>query len=405
MPGIFRDEMHDMLGTWALGYAPAGGADYGEVLAIARAVGHGDDGAFYDARRGAGDRMVAEAEAALAAGHRASARELFLRAAVAYGTSYRPLFGAPVDPKLRTAFDHQIAAFEQGLALGTPPVAPLPIPLGDQAMTGYLLPAEGEAGTRPGPLLVLTNGYDASVTDMYFASAVAANRRGYHVLLFDGPGQGEMLIRQGAPLRPDWEVVVGAAIDAALASPLVDPDRIALSGWSLGGLLALRAASGEPRLRAVIADPGLWDITGGFREMAARVLPAELVDKAMRGEVRLLDRLARTLIDQSPRLRWSIVQRGFWVHGVDDVAGYLAAASAFTLEGRLETIRCPALVTRAESDERAATAERVYEALPGPKTLMRFTQAEGAGEHCEMMNRSLANRRMLDWLDATLGRD
>jgi alpha-beta hydrolase superfamily lysophospholipase len=404
MARIFRNDMHEELGNWALGYAPAGGADYGEVVAVGQAVGSGGDDAFYDAWTALGDRMVAGAEAARAAGHRASAREQYLRAAVAYGSSYRPLFGAPVDPRLTSAFDRQIAAFEQGLALGAPPVAPLPIPFEDTAMTGYLLPAEGEAGAKPGPLLILTNGYDGTVTDMYFASAVAATRRGYHALIFDGPGQGEMLIRRGLPLRPDWEKVVGAVIDAALASPLVDPGRIALSGWSLGGLLALRAASDEPRLAAVIADPGLWDITGGFRDAVARVLPAEMVDKTMRGEARLLEHLARTMIDQTPRMRWLVTRRGFWVHGVDDVTGFLAATSAFTLEGRLDWIRCPALVTRAESDDRSGSAERVYAALPEPKALLSFTAAEGAGDHCEIMNRSLLNRRVLDWLDTVLGR-
>jgi hypothetical protein len=33
---------------------------------------------------------------------------------------------------------------------------------------------------------------------------------------------------------------------------------------------------------------------------------------------------------------------------------------------------------------------------------MLFTDAEGAGMHCETLNRSLANRRILDWLDDTL---
>jgi hypothetical protein len=33
---------------------------------------------------------------------------------------------------------------------------------------------------------------------------------------------------------------------------------------------------------------------------------------------------------------------------------------------------------------------------------MLFTDAEGAGMHCEVLNRSLANRRILDWLDDTL---
>ena len=59
------------------------------------------------------------------------------------------------------------------------------------------------------------------------------------------------------PIRPDWESVIGPVVDFALTLPGVDTDRIALSGWSLGGYLALRGASGEPRLAACIADPGL----------------------------------------------------------------------------------------------------------------------------------------------------
>ncbi|PZQ48995.1 MAG: alpha/beta hydrolase [Rhodovulum sulfidophilum] len=404
MGRIFWSDMHEDFGTWPLGYAAAGGADYGEVLAVAEAVGRGGDDDFYMAWVGLGERLAAEGEATLARGHRDSARDLFLRASVAYGASYHPLFGAPVDPRLRAAFDKQIDLFERGLALGTPPVAPLAIPFGETPMKGYFLPAAGEAGGRRGPLLILTNGYDATVVDMFFASAVAASRRGYHVLMFDGPGQGEMLVRRGLPLRPDWETVVGAVIDAVADHPLVDPEKIALSGWSLGGLLALRAASAEPRIAALVADPGMWDITGGFRGGVARVIPADMVDKAMRGEVRLLDRLARTLIDQNPVLRWSVVQRGFWVHGVEDIGGFLAATSAFTLEGRAGAIRCPTLVTQAEKDDRSAGAEKLFAALDCPKTLLRFTAAEGAGDHCELMNRSLLNRRVLDWLDETFGR-
>ena len=37
------------------------------------------------------------------------------------------------------------------------------------------------------------------------------------------------------------------------------------------------------------------------------------------------------------------------------------------------------------------------------KTLLRFAEADGAGGHCEMENRSLLNRRVLDWLDERFG--
>lgn len=67
-----------------------------------------------------------------------------------------------------------------------------------------------------------------------------------------------MLYEQGIPLRPDWETVIRAVVDVAISLPTVDPTRIVLSGWSLGGYLAPRAASAEHRLAACVADPGQW---------------------------------------------------------------------------------------------------------------------------------------------------
>src|SRR5580698_3623370 len=101
---IFKDRLHEDFGTWPLAYIPYGGADFGEISAVAEAVGDGDDGAYYTAWNAAGDRLKADADAALAKGHVASARELYLRASVFYAASFHPIFGAPVDPRLLAAF-------------------------------------------------------------------------------------------------------------------------------------------------------------------------------------------------------------------------------------------------------------------------------------------------------------
>jgi pimeloyl-ACP methyl ester carboxylesterase len=100
--------------------------------------------------------------------------------------------------------------------------------------------------------------------------------------------------------------------------------------------------------------------------------------------------------------RWAIEQRGFWVHGVSTFGEYLKATVPFTLEGRLEAITCPTLLCAAEDDPLSRSADQVYEGLNCPKTLLRFTTAEGAGTHCEMGNRSLVDQRVFDWLDDTL---
>jgi alpha-beta hydrolase superfamily lysophospholipase len=395
---LFDNAFHDEFGTWPLAYIPYGGADFGEIAAVARAASGGDDGIYYAAWVEAGDRLSGEAEAALAKGHRTSARELLLRASCFYATAYHPLYGEPVDPRLVAAFRKQVAALDAGLALSPAPVAPARIPFEGGSMPAYLIPAAGmEREVRP--LLILTNGYDGTITDMYFASAVAASRRGYHTLLFDGPGQGEMLYIQGIRLRPDWETVVAAVVDFALAQPIVDPRRIALSGWSLGGYLAPRAASGEPRIAALIADPGLWSMAGGFRHFAARLgVPADAASRPSELDQGVLDRLD-AIVRADRKLRWSFMQRGFWVHGTGNLRDYLRSAELFTMEGRAELIRCPTLLTMAEHDPLAASAQAFFDALRCPKTLLQFSAAEGAGGHCEMQNRSLLNRRALDWLD------
>lgn len=399
---LFKDDLHDEFGTWPLGYIPYGGADFGEVRAVAAAVGDGDDEAFCDAWCTAADRFAAEAAESEAAGRRPSAREGWLRAACFYGAAYHPIFGAPVNPRLLAAFRKQMAAFDRGLALAAPAVMRMSIQLGDLAMPAYLLRAEGRA-TETRPLLILTNGYDGTVTDMYFASAVAASRRGYHVLFFDGPGQGGPLIEQGVPLRPDWETVIKAVVDVAVELPGVDPDRIALSGWSLGGHLAARAATGEHRLAALILDPALWSMLAGFAPLAAKLgLTLDASTDVADMDDAVIARL-EALIASNRQLRWSFVQRGYWVHGVFDLRGYLASAALFTLDGRAGEIRCPTLLTVAGDDTRSGSAQMVMDGLHCPKTLITFTSAEGAGDHCEMMNRSLLNRRALDWLDATIG--
>ena len=209
-----------------------------------------------------------------------------------------------------------------------------------------------------------------------------------------------MLYEHQVPLRPDWETVVTAVVDFALAQPLVNPQRIALSGWSLGGHLAPRAASGEHRIAALVADPGTWSIADGFRAAIGRMfgLPPAAVRNLGALDQAIIDR-ADAAIRKDRELNWKVVQRGFWVHGVDNLRDYLASAELFTVEGRAALIQCPTLITQAENDALAAGAGAFFDALHCPKTLLRFTADEGAGGHCEMQNRSLLNRRALDWLD------
>ena len=81
---------------------------------------------------------------------------------------------------------------------------------------------------------------------------------------------------------------------------------------------------------------------------------------------------------------------------------WLRAMAEYTLEGRAGQITCPTLVCQAESDVRASQSQELYDALTCPKKLLAFTDAEGAGEHCEAGAGSLFDQRVYDWLDETL---
>jgi pimeloyl-ACP methyl ester carboxylesterase len=363
-----------------------------------------DDDAFFTAWDAAARRHVDAADAALSAGHSATARGRLLRAAACLSVAYRPLYGTPVDPRLHDAFERQMAAFDRAMTLAEPPIEPLGLTFEGHPMPAYLAPARGATAGERRPLVVLTNGYDATVVDLYLAMGRAITERGYHCLFFDGPGQGSLLVRDAVPMVADWERVVGIVVDAAVARADVDPHRIALQGWSLGGFLSLRAASGEPRLAACIADPPGWSALAYMTSLAKQVGMSPAAVAAL-PDVSDADQARMTaLIEASPELRWQVIRRGFWVNGAADLRHYLAAINPFRLDGRADDIRCPVLATAAEEDPLAAGAQRIVEALSAPATLLRFTTAEGAGAHCEMQNRWLANQRILDWLDETLER-
>ncbi|MFL5258954.1 MAG: alpha/beta hydrolase, partial [Hyphomicrobiales bacterium] len=159
------------------------------------------------------------------------------------------------------------------------------------------------------------------------------------------------------------------------------------------------------RLAACIADPGNWGIGPGLRQFALGYGLSEAEGDAFPNlDQATLERMTDT-ISADRKLRWSVIQRGYWVHGVSTLGDYLRSGEEFTLEGRVKNIRCPTLITSADRDPLANGAQSLYDALTCPKAIMYFKAAEGAGDHVEIMNRSLLSRRALDWLDGIFKAD
>ena len=218
------------------------------------------------------------------------------------------------------------------------------------------------------------------------------------MLAVDGPGQGALLAA-GVPIRHDWETVVGASIDWLLSRPEVDDTRLVLMGLSLGAHLAPRAAAFDHRIAACIADCGSFDLHAAALERIPSPLAKGVADStSVQGNAlrRILGLLA-----SRPTAGWAL-RRGMLVHGVDTPLDYLHALEPFSLEGVADRIECPTLVCHAEDDDISASAPQLADAIGDRATLVRFTRAEGAGDHCEAGARTLFHARAFDWLESVL---
>jgi alpha-beta hydrolase superfamily lysophospholipase len=394
---VLKDELLDAQTLRAVAAAQYGGADIGECLATARRVRGTDLDGWHDEWRRTADAVTALAEDAEAAGRRETARRAHLRACTYYRTAGVMLMGAPIDPRLVETYALQRTAFRRAAALMEHPPEILEIPFEGGALPGYFFRVDDDP--RPRATVVATNGYDGTAEELYFWNVAAALERGYNALAFDGPGQGAMLTERGITMRPDWENVVTPVMDHLLEREDVDPDRVALIGLSLGAHLAPRAASGEHRLAACIADCGAYDMGA----MALARLPGPLREGFEEGR-RVPVATVRAMLDEvmkKPTAGWAL-RRGLLVHGVTDPAELIEAIRDYTLVGRAERIRCPTWVCNAEGDDISASAPQLVEALTCEKELVTFTAAEGADDHCETAARQLYHARAFGWLDDRL---
>ena len=392
-----HDELFDAQFVRALAYARHGGADVGECFGTAARIGKTDGELWHREWTRTAQRVQDAADRSLADGHLTSAREGYLRASNYHRTAGLFLMGAPVDPRFRDSAQKQTETFRRAAALFDSPPEVLDIPYEGTTLPGYFFRAGADAAPRP--TVILTNGYDGTVEELYFANGAAALERGYHVLAFDGPGQGSVILDQDIPFRPDWENVVAPVVDFALARPDVDPAGLVLMGWSFGGYTAPRAATAEHRLAACVSDCGPYDLYEATTSRIPAALAHQLPD-GNRLALEALETVLRTVM-KKPSAGWAL-RRNLWVHGVDDPMAFIDLAREYTLRDREHLIDCPTFVCRTEGDDLSAAAETLADQLRCPTEYVVFGPGEDVTGHCEMSGRATFHRRVFDWLDHVL---
>lgn len=323
------------------------------------------------------EKLIDLAEDDAACGRTISAGDKLLRAANYLITAER--LQAHGSDGRADLYRRHLAAFYRGLALTHAGARRVEIPYEGRSLSAIYVPAEGATG--PQPVLVQVNGLDSTKEMKYLVGLPAwLARRGVASLIVDQPGTGEALRLHDLKARFDSEHWASRVVDWLETRAEIDPRRIGMEGVSLGGYYCPRAVAFEPRFACGVA----WGANHDWRD----------VQRA---------RVAREGNLPVPHY-WAHV---FWVWGARDMAHFLEIAENVHLDGILDRIRVPFLVTHGEKDSQIPLkwAHRTHEQLVNSprRELKIFDARTGGVQHSSFDNSANAGAYIADWVAETLG--
>jgi pimeloyl-ACP methyl ester carboxylesterase len=390
----FNDASFAFQSLWRFGVIAAGGSDLGELLTVTSRIKDYDKESWYNSWdamaskvRGLGDEFAGNL-------HSASAKEAYFRATNYYRAS--EIYLSKDDPRKHLAWEKGRNSFLKAAKLSGGRIEPVRIPYEKTTLPGYFIKADSSGKKRP--LLLIQTGLDGTAEDLYFILAAHAVKRGYNCLVYEGPGQGEVISVGKLPFRHDWEKVVTPVVDYALTRPEVDPERLAIIGYSMGGYLVPRALAFEKRIKWGIVDGGVYSVFDGTMTK----FPEEVrngVGKSSRKKT--INALANKEMEAHPDLRQFINQM-LWTFGAETPYDLFSDLRNYIMDDVLGKIETEMLVLNSSDDQIAgsnAQAKRFYNGLKSKKTYYEFNADHGAQFHCQSGAPFVSSERILNWLD------
>ncbi|MUL79006.1 S9 family peptidase [Mycolicibacterium sp. CBMA 226] len=322
------------------------------------------------------DQLIGQADEAEKRGHVRTAGQVLFRACGYLAMAERML--SKSSPSRVPTYQRMLKLHERTFGLYSPRVSRVEIPYEGTTLPAYFSAAPA-TDDGPAPVIVLVNGLDSCKEHMYMSNHWSElAERGISCLMLDQPGTGESLRLQDLKARIDAEVWAGAAVDWLERRPEVDTARIGIVGWSLGGYYAPRSAAFEKRFALCVA----WGANHNWGAVQRRRLERE-------GE-------------RPVPHYWEHVM---WVWGQNDLDSFIEFADGVNLEGVVEQITVPFLITHGEGDRQIPLeyAHRSFDqAVNSPKRELRiFTAQEGGTEHIGVDHMPYVSVFIADWVADT----
>ncbi len=260
--------------------------------------------------------------------------------------------------------------------------------------SGYL-PVYSMKPDEPKGVIVLHGGYDSLIQEFlaflpYFAG------KGYETYFFEGPGQGEVLMRCRMRMTPEWEHCTSAVLDYFRL------DDVTLIGISLGGYLAPRAAAYDKRIRRVVMFDLIYDFYGAITQKMGEK-KARFFDYMTAHPRNLLWKWLGKKLDENYFTRWLLGQGYAIYENVHTPCEYFNCIKQYNTRQISPLLTQDVLVLAGTEDLYTIYYEEQLRALTNARTVTGrlFTEDEHAGHHCQIGNVPLVLDTIESWIERT----
>ncbi|WP_328733211.1 alpha/beta hydrolase [Streptomyces caniferus] len=402
---LFKDPGFNFNGLLALGAAGYGAGEVGEVLTAVNTVNKAGLSAqsYTETFRKLGDQLREPPRDGTPGTQ--TTRFRALRAAQYYAQALFFVLGSDTPGSEEQLYRAGRDAWDRFCELCDPAPVTAHVPYGKTPLPVWFFRPDDSRERRP--TVILTNGSDGQNVDMWTYGVAAALQRGWNALVYDGPGQGQLLFVDQVVFTPRWESVVTPLVDWLSARSDVDTGKIALTGLSMAGDLAPRAAAFEHRIAALVAMPGVLQPWLGFPPEIRQILTPdkEKTNNTWNNEVvpELPPSAAATLkkrFEPFSAPAMLAARKGRMFTDFYTPATLIKSLDITDVVGR---IKMPTLVLDYEDEQfYPGQPRRMFDKLTAPKDYVKLTAATGAQLHCSPMAPQQHCEVVFDWLQEKL---
>lgn len=391
---FFKSKTFNYEAKRLLQYATVQGADINEVLNTTGRIRNSDHESWYKEWLTTAQRIEKIAENGK---YNLRNKGQFLFRAHSY---YRTAeFFLPANDKRKlSVYDKSLQTFYRSLDLQSIDYKKLEIPYESKTLCAVFFPAKNSSETKP--LIVIVNGYDSYKEETYFLFAKTAVENGYSVIIYDGPGQGEAIRKNNIKMTHEWEKPNGAVLDFFISNYYY-PKNIVLLGYSLGGILATRAAAYDKRITGIIN----FDIFYDFAEAAMLHTPKNIKTAIIYNQTlsKTSQFVMRKMLEFDSHFNWAMTQ-GEFVFGLNRERPWeiLHEYTNYTIKDIADKVNCKVLLLAGDEDHFVPKSflELNKKALINVTDLetILYTKESGGHEHCQVGAMLTWHTDVLEWL-------